>query len=233
MQPTDKLVKNTGVLSESNFLSRVFVWMAFGLFLSAAAAVGILSQPALVRALVVNQWAYFGIAIVQLGLVMWINRSLGSMSVGMARSIFSVYSILNGPLFAVILLVYTGASVISTFAIASGTFLLFSVYGLTTKKDLTNIGQLAVMGLIGILLASVVNIFLHSPAMMWVITYAGIAIFVVLIAWQTQQLKALYQAGFDHPEIRQKMDVLGALTLYIALINLFILLLNLFGRRRD
>lgn len=232
MNYNEKLVKNTGVLSESNYMVRVFLWMALGLFLSAAAAYGILTNPALIRALIVNKWAYFGIFIAQLAMVMWINRSLATMSISMARSAFAVYSILNGPLFALILLVYTGSSVISTFAIASGTFLLFSVYGLSTKQDLTRIGQLAVMAFMGIFIASIVNIFLHSSMMTYIISYIGIAVMVVLIAWQTQQLKAIYQAGFEHPELRQKTDIIGALTLYIALINLFILLLNLFGRRR-
>lgn len=232
METNEKLLKQTGAIAESHFLVKVFLWMSVGLFLSAASAFGILSNPALLRALVVNKWAYFGIAIVQLGLVLWINRGIFTMSVSMARSAFAVYSILNGPLFALILLIYTGASIISTFAIASGTFLLFSVYGLTTRQDLTRIGQLAVMGVIGIIIASVVNFFLMSSTMTYIISYVGIAIFVVLIAWQTQQLKAIYQAGFEHPEMRSKTDVLGALTLYIALINLFILLLNLFGRRR-
>ncbi len=206
--------------------------MALGLFLSTFSAVTILYNQPLLRA-VSSPWIYLGLALVQFGLVIWVNRSIMTMSVGMSRSIFAVYSLLNGPLFAVILLVYTGASVISTFAIATGTFLFFSLYGMATKKDLTSLGQLALMGLIGLIIASIVNLFLKSPAMMWVITYAGIAIFVVLIAYQTQQLKALYAAGFDNPDIRRKMDVLGALTLYIALINLFLLLLNIFGRRRS
>ncbi len=229
----NKMTSGSGVqVAESNFLAKVYLWMSLGLFLSAVSAFGVLSQPSLLKA-VVNSWAYFGIAMVQLALVIWINRSLMSISVTMARSIFAVYSILNGPLFAIILLVYTGASVISTFAIASGTFLLFSLYGQTTKKDLTSMGQLCMMGIIGLILASVVNFFLHNSAITWIITYAGIAIFVVLIAYQTKQLKAMYAAGFEHPELREKMDVVGALTLYIALINLFILLLNLFGRRRS
>ncbi len=219
-------------VSESTFLSRVFLWMSLGLFLSTASAMTILGNEPLLRA-VANQWIYLGIALVQFGLVIWVNRSIMTMSVPMARSVFAVYSLMNGPLFAVILLIYTGASVVSTFAIATGTFLFFSFYGMATKRDLTSIGQLALMGVIGLILASLVNIFLKSSAMMWIITYVGIAIFVVLIAYQTQQLKALYAAGFDHPDIRKKMDVLGALTLYIALINLFLMLLNLFGRRRE
>lgn len=219
-------------VSESSFLSKVFLWMAFGLTLSTASALFILVNQPLLRT-VANQWIYLGIALFQLGLVIWVNRSIMTMSVGMARSVFAVYSILNGPLFAVILLVYTGSSIVTTFAIAAGTFLFFSLYGLATKRDLTSIGQLAVMGLIGLIIASIVNLFLKSTAMMWIITYVGIAVFVVLIAYQTQQLKALYAAGFDHPDLRRKMDVLGALSLYIALINLFLMLLNLFGRRRD
>src|SRR5437016_6283815 len=144
-------------LSESSFISRVFLWMSFGLVLSTLASFALLSQPAILRAVLGNQLVFFGVIIAEVGLVLWLSVRLQAMSAALATTIFCIYSILNGVTVSVILLAYTGASVMETFAVTAGTFFFFSLYGLTTKKDLTSMGGLAVMALIGILLASVVN----------------------------------------------------------------------------
>ncbi len=219
--------------SETGFISKVFIWMSFGLLLSTVAAFGLLSQPAMLKAILGNQLAFFGLIFVELGLVIWLSARIEAMSAAMATSIFCVYSLLNGVSVSAVLLMYTGQSVIQTFAITAGTFFFFSLYGLTTKKDLTSIGGMAVMGLIGVMIASIVNIFMKSSALMWIITFAGIAIFVVLVARDTQRLKQMHAMGFQDADHESKYVIMGALALYLDFINLFFLLLRLFGKGRD
>ncbi len=230
----NKTVIHSGAqVSESDFISRVYMWMAAGLGLSGAASVWLLSQPALLKAVFSNNFLFFGIIIAELVLVVWLSAGLAKMSVPMARGLFVGYSFLNGITLTSVFLIYTGQSILTTFAVTAGTFFFFSIYGATTKKDLTTIGSLATMGLIGVILASVVNIFLKSSALMWITTFAGIAVFLGLIAYDTQKLKAIYAEGFDHPDMQKKLSIMGALRLYLDFINLFILLLRIFGRRRD
>jgi uncharacterized protein len=219
--------------SVASFLSRVFLWMSFGLIVSAAGSVWILAQPNLLMALLKNTWALIGLAVVEIGLVIWLTAAAHKLSVGMARSLFLVYSFLNGITLSPLFLIYTGASLMSTFTITAGTFFFFSLYGITTKKDLTSLGSLMFMGLIGVILASIVNFFMKSTAMYWVITYAAIAIFLGLIAYDTNKLKRLHAAGFDSADGEKKVVILGALALYLDFINLFIYLLRVFGKRRD
>lgn len=220
-------------VSESSFISKVFMWMAVGLGLSGAASLVLLTQPSLLRAIFTNNWLLFGIIITEFVLVIWLSAAAAKLSVAAAALLYAAYSLLNGVTLTSVLLVYTGVSVFSTFAVTAGTFFFFSVYGMTTKKDLTGVGSLAMMGLFGIILASLVNLFLKSPAVMWVTTFVGIAVFLGLIAYDTQKLKAIYAAGFDNPDVEGKVVILGALTLYLDFINLFLLLLRIFGRRRD
>lgn len=222
-----------GSLTESGFLSKVYLWMSLGLFLSAASSFWLMSQPSLLKAVFTNNWLLIGLIVVELGLVIWLSAASMSMSPAMAGSVFCAYSLLNGVTLTSVFLVYTGASVMTTFAITAGTFLFFSVYGATTQKDLTNVGSLAFMGLIGMIIASLVNMFLKSPMLMWITTFLGIAVFLGLIAYDTQKLKRLYAIGMNDAAMEKRMAVLGALTLYLDFINLFILLLRLFGKRRD
>jgi len=146
--------------------------------------------------------------------------------------IFIAFSALMGVSLTPLILYYTTASLVTTFAITAGTFIFFSVYGYTTKKDLTSIGNLCFMALLGMIIASIVNIFMQSTMMYWILTYIGIAVFVGLIAYKTQWLKKLYYAGFAQGDMRGKLAIQGALSLYLSFINLFILLLRIFGRRR-
>ena len=220
-------------VSESNFISKVYLWMAAGLFISAGGAFWLMTQPALLQAVFTNKLLFFGIIIAELALVVWLSMAARTMAPGLAAGLFCGYSFLNGVTLTAVLLVYTGASVMTTFAITSGTFLFFSVYGSTTKKDLTSIGSLAMMGLIGVIIASVVNIFLKSSTLMWVTTFVGIAVFLGLIAYDTQKLKAIHAMGADDAQAMNRLAVLGALTLYLDFINLFLLLLRIFGKRRD
>ena len=220
-------------VSESSFLSRVFLWMAFGLAVSAAGSYWLLSQPGLLSTVVKNQWIFFGLVIGELALVIWLTAAAQRMSAGLATILFLSYSFLNGVTLSPIFLVYTGASILSTFFITAGTFFFFSVYGLTTKKDLTSLGGLMVMGLFGVILASLVNMFLKSSTLNWIVTFVAIAVFLGLIAYDTQKLKRIHAMGFESEEAQKRVVILGALALYLDFINLFIQLLKLFGKRRD
>jgi len=219
-------------VQESGFFAQVYRWMATGLFLTAFGAFFVLANPPILTAIVTNMVIMFGLFIVLLGLVFWLSSRIYTMSHTKAVTLFCVYSALNGVILAPLFLVYTGASIVATFGITAGTFTIFSVYGYATKRDLTSIGSLAFMGLIGFIIASVVNLFLRSPILYWIITYGLIAVFLGLIAYDTQKLKAIYQRGFESDEMRGKIAILGALKLYLDFINLFILLLRIFGRRR-
>jgi hypothetical protein len=220
-------------VAESSFISRVFLWMSLGLGVSALASFGLMTQPELLKMVFTNSLVFIGLIIAEIGLVIWLSAAIGSMSISTASTVFLLYSFLNGVTLTSIFLVYTGVSVLTTFAITAGTFFFFSVYGMTTKKDLTSMGGLAMMGLIGVIIASVVNIFLKSTMLYWISTFIGIAVFMGLIAWDTQKLKNIHAAGFASEETEKKAVVLGALTLYLDFINLFIMLLRIFGKRRD
>ncbi|MBI4352589.1 MAG: Bax inhibitor-1/YccA family protein [Candidatus Omnitrophica bacterium] len=220
-------------VSESNFISKVYLWMSLGLGLSALGALWLLAQPALLKTIFTNNLLFIGIIVAELALVVWLSAAALRMSVGLATLLFCAYSLLNGVTLTSVFLIYTGVSVLSTFFITAGTFLFFSVYGLTTRRDLTSIGGLLTMGLFGVIIASVVNFFLKSPAVMWITTFVGIAVFLGLIAYDTQKLKSIHAMGFETAEVQRKSAILGALVLYLDFINLFLLLLRLFGRRRD
>lgn len=220
-------------VGESGFLSRVYAWMALGLVVSGAGSMWILSQPSLLKLVFTNGWILLALVVVEFGLVIWLSAAAMRLSAGVATWMFLGYSFLNGVTLASIFLVYTGASIFTTFTVAAGTFLFFSVYGATTKRDLTGVGSLAMMGLFGVILASVVNIFLKSSALMWISTFVGVAVFMGLIAYDTQKLKALYAHGAQTGETDRRLAILGALALYLDFVNLFLLLLRLFGRGRD
>ena len=229
-----RIVTGSGTqASVSGFLSRVFMWMAAGLVVSTLGSFWLLSQPQLLMTVVKNQWIFFGLAVAEIGLVIWLSAAAMSMSAGLATLLFMVYSFLNGLTLSPLFLVYTGSSIATTFAVTAGTFFFFALYGLTTKRDLTAMGSLMAMGLIGVILASVVNIFLKSSGLNWAITFIAIAVFMGLIAWDTQKLKAMHAMGYENPELEKKMIILGALALYLDFINLFIQLLRIFGKRRD
>ena len=230
----NKTVINAGAqASASDFISRVFIWMAGGLTVSTLGAFWLLSQPQLLAAVVKNQWIFFGLVIAELALVLWLSAAIRTMSAGLATILFMVYSFMNGVTLSPLFLVYTGGSLVTTFAITAGTFFFFALYGLTTKKDLTSMGGLMVMGLFGVILASIVNIFLKSAALEWIVTFVAIAVFMGLIAWDTQKLKAMHASVSNSADNEKRLVILGALMLYLDFINLFIQLLKIFGKRRD
>ena len=145
--------------------------------------------------------------------------------------IFLAYSALNGLTLASVFLLYTSGSIALTFFITAGTFAIMSIYGYTTKTDLSRIGNIALMALVGIILASIVNFFMKSEALYWIISYIGVAVFVALVAYDTQKIKDLSREIDTESAEGKKASILGALTLYLDFINLFLFLLRLFGRR--
>ena len=166
-----------------------------------------------------------------LGIVFYMSFGIRKMSAAKAQMLFWVFAALMGASLSSIFLVYTGASITRVFFITAGTFGAMSIYGYTTKKDLTKLGSFLMMGLFGIIIASIVNIFMKSTMMYFVISIIGVLVFVGLTAYDTQKIKNMYLVS-DSGEIIGKKAVMGALTLYLDFINLFIMLLRLFGQRR-
>ena len=180
----------------------------------------------------VKEILFFGLIIGELALVGYISARINKLSSYNATLLFLAYTILNGLTMAVIFMAYTSESISSTFIITAGTFGVMSLYGYYTKSDLTKIGSLAFMALIGIIIASVVNMFMNSELMSWIISYLGVAIFIGLTAYDTQKLKGIAINGFENEESMEKSAILGALTLYLDFINLFLFLLRILGDRK-
>ena len=216
----------------SRFFTRVYGWMAGGLALTALVAWTVASSPELLSVIVGNKIVFYGLMFAELGLVVWLSGMIGKMSPTTAAGAFLVYSALNGATLSVILLLYTGGSVASAFAVTAGTFAGMSVYGMTTKRALDGLGSFCFMGLIGVVIASLVNIFLKSTMLEFVLSCVSVVVFVGLTAWDTKKLKAMaYGLDPDSAEARTGA-IRGALALYLDFINLFLALLRLFGRRR-
>jgi len=222
-------------ISNSNvsvYLTKVYNWMAVALLATGLVAYYVAQSEAALQIIVGNKIIFYGLLISEFLLVVYISKRIDKMSSYNATMLFLIFAILNGLTFSVIFLIYTSASISSTFLITAGTFGAMSAYGYFTKTDLTKLGSMAMMALIGIIIASVVNIFLQSSMMHWVITYLGVAIFIGLTAYDTQKLKTIAQNGFENEESMEKSAILGALTLYLDFINLFLFLLRIFRSRK-
>ncbi|MFJ1229745.1 Bax inhibitor-1/YccA family protein [Yersinia proxima] len=221
---------NSGIQA---YMAQVYGWMTCGLLLTAVVAWYAANTPAVMNFIFSSQITFFGLIIAQLGLVFVISGMVNRLSGSMATSLFMLYSALTGLTLSSILIMYTGASIASTFIICAGMFGAMSVYGYTTKRDLSGMGSMLFMGLIGIVLASIVNIWLKSPALMWAVTYIGVLVFVGLTAYDTQKLKNMgAQLDSNDRDNFRKYSIVGALTLYLDFINLFLMLLRIFGNRR-
>jgi len=218
----------------NDFVRSVYNWMAMGLGLTGATAFYVSHNINVLR-IISSPIIQIVLFLAIIGLVVSISGMVNRMSAGTATGLFIVYSGLMGVLLAPIFIIYTQASIASTFFICAGTFVGCSIYGWSTKRDLTSVGGFLMMGLIGIIIASVVNMFIRSSAMHYIIGYIGVIVFVGLTAYDTQKLKnmALTQpAGLDGAVVR-KGAILGALSLYLDFINLFLMLLRIFGQGRD
>jgi len=219
----------------NSFIQSVYNWMAIGLALTGGIAFYVAHTPAIRDFVFGNQMIFFGLIIAELGLVFYLSARVQKIQASTATGLFLLYAALNGVTISFIFLAYTGTSIASTFFVCAGTFVACSIYGMVTKRDLTSMGGFMMMGLIGIIIASVINLFIRSSAMMMVISYVGVLVFVGLTAYDTQKLKhmALTQpAGLDAGVVR-KGAIIGALTLYLDFINLFLMLLHILGGSRD
>lgn len=221
-------------LSMSSYIAktmqRVFGKMFLGILVTAFVSLGIASSPALLEMIFSSRAIFWVLIIAQFGVVIWLSAGINKMSATTASLLFYVYSALTGVTLTPIFFAYTGDSIVKTFFITSATFGVMAAYGYITKKDLSKMGSILFMALIGLIVVSLVNFFLASPALTWAISLAGVAIFVGLTAWDTQKIK---QMALETDERNVgKLAAIGALTLYLDFINLFLYLLRIFGDRR-
>ncbi len=214
----------------ARYMTKVYAWMFVALMVTAGIAWYTASNEALINLIISNRILFFGLLIGQLFLVGFLSLRIMKMSAATAAAVFIGYAALNGFTFAVLLGIFTLSSIFTVFAITAGTFGIMSAVGYFTKTDLTSFGRLMFMALIGIIIASVVNMFMHSTTLYWIISYVGVAVFVGLIAYDTQKIKAY--ALLDTEEDRKRGAILGALALYLDFINLFIYLLRILGDRK-
>ncbi len=219
--------------ASSLFLAKVFNWMAIGLVITAVIA-QVMFESGLVMQ-VVSSPIFFILILFELGLVFFLSARIQKIQAGTATMLFMGYSILNGVTLSVIFLAYTKTSIASTFVITAGMFGAMAVYGMVTKRDLSGFGSFLIMGLVGIIIASIVNIFLHSSSLYWVISLLGVFIFTGLTAYDVQKIKTMGEQGIleQGPDAVKKGAIMGALALYLDFINLFLMLLRFFGASRD
>lgn len=220
----------TSAADERAFIRSVYAWMFGGLALTAFASLWVVMSKPMQQLVLANPMIAFGLLFVELGLVMFLSFRSQHLAPGTAAAIFLVYSLLNGLTLSAIFFVYTLGSIVNAFVVAAGMFGAMSVYGMVTKRDLTSWGTFLFMGLIGVLLAAVVNMFWNNGAMAFIISVAGVIVFTGLTAYDTQKLKVM--AKMSGPGT-QNFAVMGALRLYLDFINLFLMLLRLFGGRRE
>jgi uncharacterized protein len=234
MQPLSMQGTQTqAVVKVNTFIRSVYNWMGIGLGLTGLVAWYVSQSEPLLRLIFGNQLIFFGLIIGELVMVFTLSARVHKMQAGTATGLFIAYAALNGATLSAIFLIYTRSSIASTFFVCAATFVVTSIFGMTTKKDLTGVGNFMFMGLIGIIIASVVNMFVRSSGMAMIISYVGVIVFVGLTAYDTQKLKhmALSQPdGLDAGVVR-KGAILGALSLYLDFINLFLMLLRIMGNR--
>ncbi|NJD91888.1 MAG: Bax inhibitor-1/YccA family protein [Geobacter sp.] len=217
------------VVRQNTLIRQVYAWMGLGLAITAIMSLVMVSSPLLIKAIVTNRLLFYGLMIGELALVFTLSAAVNRLSNSVATLLFLGYSLLNGVTLSIIFMVYTAESIGSTFVVTAAMFGAMSVYGYVTKKDLTSWGSFLFMGLIGVVIASLVNIFLRSDAVSWVVSAIGVIVFTGLTAYDTWKLKELAAAGHEG----RKPAILGALTLYLDFINLFLMLLRFMGGRRD
>jgi hypothetical protein len=212
-------------------MRKVYVWMSLALIITGFTAYYVATNENLL-ALIYSKPAVMWILIgVELAIVFGVTAAINKLSLPVATLLFVLYSVINGALLSSIFLIYTMSSIATVFFITAGTFGVMSLYGYTTKTDLTSWGKLLMMALIGLIIATVVNLFMKSSGLEMIISYVGVLIFVGLTAYDTQKIKMMCMQAPDAGESMQKLALLGALSLYLDFINLFIYLLRIFGRR--
>lgn len=215
------------------YMAQVYGWMTVGLLLTAFIAWYAANSSAFMELLYTNRIFFFGLVIAQLAVVFVLSGLVNRLSAGVMTTLFMLYSVLTGLTLSSIFIIYTASSIASTFVVTGGMFGVMSLWGYTTKRDLSGWGNMLFMALIGIILASLVNFWLKSEALMWAVTYIGVVVFVGLTAYDTQKLKNIgEQIDVRDSSNLRKYSILGALTLYLDFINLFLMLLRILGNRR-
>lgn len=214
-------------------MRKVYLWMTLALVITGFTAWGVASNPGLIYSIVTNRILFWGLVIAELALVWIISGAINRLSLTTATLLFVLYSIINGTTLSVIFLAYTLTSIANVFFITAGTFAVMAFIGYTTKTDLTSLGKILFMALIGLILATIVNIFMGSSMLNMIVSYVGVVIFVGLTAYDSQKIKNMLYEADNMDDNAQKIALLGSLTLYLDFINLFLYLLRIFGNNRD
>lgn len=218
----------------ATLMRNMYVWMAIALTITGFTAFAVANSYSLIYAIATNSILFYGLIFAELGLVYFLSSRIFRMSFATAGLLFAVYSIINGVTLSLIFLIYNIGSIVSTFFITAGTFGAMAVVGSFLKKDLSFIGRFALMALIGLIIAGVVNIFMRSEGFSFIISIVGVLVFTALTAYDAQKMKNLIaENGYEVNENTQKLALIGALELYLDFVNLFLYLLRLLGSRRD
>jgi len=212
-------------------IRKVYVWMALALVITGLAAYIVATSPTLLNAIFGNRVVFWVLIIAELALVIGVTAAINKLSLTSATLMFILYSVINGVTMASIFLIYTASSIAQVFFITAGTFAVMAFIGYTTKSDLTSIGKISLMALIGLIIAGVVNIFVQSSTFDLIISGIGVLVFVALTAYDSQKIKQMLLTAGNTGETAQKIALLGALSLYLDFINLFLYLLRLLGKR--
>ena len=214
-------------------MRKVFVWMTLALAITGLTAYGVATSPALLSLIFSSKVTFFGLIIAEFALVFAISGAINRLSLSTATLLFILYSVINGATLSSIFFAFSVATIGKVFFITAGTFGAMALVGYTTKTDLTSMGKLLFMALLGIIIASVVNIFVASSGLDLILSYVGVLVFVGLTAYDTQKIKQMCQSAPDAGETTQKLALIGALSLYLDFINLFLYLLRIFANNRD
>lgn len=220
-------------LSFPALMRKVYVWMTLAMLITGVTAYGVATSPVILEMIFGNKLVFWGLIIAEFGLVFGISGMLNRISITTATLMFVAYSVINGAVLSSIMLVYTMESIGQVFFITAGTFGVMSLIGYTTKADLTSLGKILFMALIGLIIATVVNIFVGSTGLQTIISYVGVLLFVGLTAYDSQKIKMMLAEQDAADENAQKLALIGALTLYLDFINLFIYLLRILGDKRE
>ena len=236
VQELEKIIRQQEMTNANTFkvlMRKVYLWMTMALMITGITAAGVANSPNILALIYSSQVVMWGIIIAEFGLVMYISARLEKLSLSTATTLFALYSILNGVMLSSIFLLYSTAIISKVFFITAGTFGVTALYGYATKKDLSSLGNILFMALIGLVIATVVNVFMKSAMFDLILSYIGVIIFVGLTAWDSQKIKHMMMVQQDADESAQKLALIGALSLYLDFINLFLYLLRIFGRSDD
>ncbi len=214
-------------------MRKVYTWMTLAMVITGICAYGVATSPSLLQMIYGNSVAIWVLLIAELGIVFYTTARINKLSLSAATLLFIIYSALNGVTLSSIFIVYTMSSIAQVFFITAGTFGAMALIGYTTKRDLTKLGGILMMALIGLIIATVVNMFVRSSGLMLICSYIGVLIFVGLTAYDSQKIKQMLQQAPDTGEMWQKLALMGSLTLYLDFINMFLYLLRIFGSSRE